>query len=580
MKSLLVWLWLGVSVLFFALAGCSGDTSTGPDAQADAKVDGTVDAGGDVKSDVVTTSFNVTQAASLNATRMTVTFDAPPDPAQAVVLANYAVPNLTLSAPSLNGNTVTLTTSAQTATQYTVTVTGVTRASDAKTLTKATADFTGRTPFDVTAAASVDSQTMTVTFDAPPNATQATTLASYSVQNLTLSGTPQLNGNTVTLTTSNQGSGPYQITVSNVTRASDGEPLLVNQASFAGTPTFNVASALSTGNTQMTVTFDAPPDPTQATTLASYSVQGLTLSAPQLSGNVVTLTTTPQTATQYQVTVTGVTRASDSAALVTNQATFTGRTSFNVASAVSTSTTSFTVTFDAPPTASQATTLANYTVQGLTLTGTPVLSGSTVTITTQAQSATKYTVTVSNVTRASDTEPLATTTADFDGRTPFDVSSAQSTSAVTMTVTFDAAPNTAQATTLGNYAVQGLTLTGTPVLNGNTVSLLTSAQTATSYQVVVSNVTRASDGEALTTSSANFTGTAVQAPTVTNVVVTSTSPNNGTTPYNTGTVTVKITGTDFATVTCPTGVKLDDLDGAGNAASTQPTSCTVDSDTQ
>jgi hypothetical protein len=69
-------------------------------------------------------------------------------------------------------------------------------------------------------------------------------------------------------------------------------------------------------------------------------------------------------------------------------------------------------------------------------------------------------------------------------------------------------------------------------------------------------------------------------PSVTNVVVLSTSPNNGITPYNTGTTTVRITGTDFATVTCPTGVKLDDLNGVDALVATQVASCAVDSDSQ
>ena len=69
-------------------------------------------------------------------------------------------------------------------------------------------------------------------------------------------------------------------------------------------------------------------------------------------------------------------------------------------------------------------------------------------------------------------------------------------------------------------------------------------------------------------------------PTVTDVVVTSTLPNNGAVPYNTGTSTLTITGTNFSGVTCPSGVALDDLDGAGNAVSTNPASCTVDSPTQ
>src|SRR4029079_19789321 len=202
--------------------------------------------------------------------------------------------------PQVNGNTVTITTTTQAAQKYTMTVTNVTRASDGEPLSTAAADFNGRAPFDVTAAASVDSVTMTVTFDAPPNATQATTLANYAVQGLVLSRQPQLNGNVVTITTAAQVAQSYAVTVSNVTRASDGEPLLVNQANFNGTPTFNVSSALSTGNKTMTVTFDAAPDPTKAVVLGNYAVPNLVLSGtPQLNGNTVTITTAAQSATTY-----------------------------------------------------------------------------------------------------------------------------------------------------------------------------------------------------------------------------------------------------------------------------------------
>ena len=101
-----------------------------------------------------------------------------------------------------------------------------------------------------------------------------------------------------------------------------------------------------------------------------------------------------------------------------------------------------------------------------------------------------------------------------------------------------------------------------------------------SYTVTVTGVTRAADGEPLSTSVASFTGTALKLPTVTNVMVQTTAPSNGTTFYNTGTATVRVTGTEFAGVVCPTGVALDDLDGIGVAVGTRPTSCTVDSGTQ
>ncbi len=560
-----------VLVLLFVLSlvlACGPSDST-PDASTDAsadapKVDATTDAG----ADVVVTPFDVSAAAATSATSVTVTFDAPPDPTEAVNLANYAIPGLFISGkPALTASTVTMTTSPQLAIPYTLTVSNVmTRASDAQPIAVTVAGFTGRAPFKITSAASVDSVTATVAFDAPPSTTSATTLANYSMAGLTLSGTPQLTGNVVTLTTSAQTGATYTVTASNVTRASDGEPLLISSATFTGTPTFNVSSAASTGNKKMTVTFDAPPDPTSAQMPANYAVPGLTVSAPSVSGNVVTLTTTAQTATPFTITVSNVTRASDTAQLAVNTANFTGRTSFNVTAAASVTATSMTVTFDAPPDATQAQTAANYAVSGLTLSS-PMLSGNIVTLTTSAQTATTYLVTVSNVTRASDTDPLVTSAAGFTGRAPFDVSNASSGSAILLSVTFDAAPNVSQATTLANYSVAGLPLNGTPVLVGNTVTINTSAQSATGYTVKVTNVTRVSDSEPLLVNQFAFTGTAVQPPTVTNVVA-------STTAYNTGSTSVTITGTAFTSVACPGGIVLDDFDA------TKPTSCTVNSDTQ
>jgi hypothetical protein len=351
--------------------------------------------------------------------------------------------------------------------------------------------------------------------------------------------------------------------------------------SDTGVPaTFDVIGAESTGNTAMTVTFDAPPDPAQAAVLGNYGVAGLVLSGtPSLAGNVVTLVTAAQAAQSYTVTVSGVTRASDGAPLTVASETFMGRATFDVSGAVATTAKTVQVTFDGPPNMTQATNAANYTVPGLTLSA-PQLVGSVVTLTTSVQSAQMYTVTVAGVTRAGDGDPLVVSTADFDGRLPFEVTSAQSTSSVSMTVTFDMPPTAASATNLANYAVPGLVLSGTPVLSGSTVTITTSAQLAQTYTLTVSNVTRASDAEPLDMKSADFAGTPVLAPTVTNVVVASTNPNNGAIPYNTGTATLQITGTDFATVVCLTGVKLDDLDGVDAPVGTVPTTCTVDSDTQ
>jgi hypothetical protein len=453
--------------------------------------------------------FDVQSVVANGTHQVTVTFDAAPDATSATTAANYTISGLTImGTPTLSGASVVLMTTAQMATTYTLQVANVTRASDGAVLSTTIGMFPGVPAFDVTSAMSVDAHTLGVTFSAPPSSSQAVEVANYAVPGLTLTGTPTLAGNVVTLTTSTQAAQSYTVTVTGVQRASDFEPLDVNMAAFAGRNAFLVMSAAATTHTTMTVTFSAPPNAAQATARANYNVPGLTLSGtPTLSGNTVTLTTAGQTATTYTVTVANVTRAADSEPLSgTTSAMFTGRTSFDVTSAASTSNTTVTVTFSAAPDPTAAAVLANYNIAGLTLSGTPMLSGNTVTLTTSSQTGSMYTVAVANVTRAADGEPLATTSAMFTGRTEFDVASAMATTNIAISVTFSAPPEPTSATTLMNYSVAGLTLSGTPSLAGSTVTITTSAQAAQMYTVVVANVTRASDGEALTTTMAPLTG--------------------------------------------------------------------------
>lgn len=350
----------------------------------------------------------------------------------------------------------------------------------------------------------------------------------------------------------------------------DASPLDVHDPAAPFTMT---AAAIS--GTKVAITFSQPP----ALAGASYAVSGLTIAGtPTLEGNVVTLVTSKQEAKTYTLTVSGVVRASDGVALAAPTATFMGRTTFNVAGAIADTATRMRVTFDAPPSPTTAKDPARYAVAGLTISAAS-LDGNDVTLTTSPQSVQPYEVVVTGVTRAADSEPLGVAKATFNGRQRFDVLSAQSISAVGVSVTFSERPNATQATTLANYVIPGLRLSS-PTLTGNTVTLTTSGQLANAYTVTVSNVTRATDNEPLLTASATLQGTAVLPPTVTDVTVIATTPNNGANAYNTGTTTVRITGTDLGSVACPGGIALDDLDGAGNAVGTKPTTCTVDTDKQ
>jgi hypothetical protein len=93
-------------------------------------------------------------------------------------------------------------------------------------------------PFNVVSAASTGVTSAVVTFDAAPDPVTGTTLANYRISDpnvLAVSGTPQLAGNSVTLTTSAQSALPYDVDVFNVLRASDREPLYFLAGSFTGT---------------------------------------------------------------------------------------------------------------------------------------------------------------------------------------------------------------------------------------------------------------------------------------------------------------------------------------------------------
>jgi cysteine-rich repeat protein len=346
--------------------------------------------------------------------------------------------------------------------------------------------------------------------------------------------------------------------------------------------TFDVIGAASSGHHEIKVTFSDPPDPLAAIDLANYSVPGLTTSGiPFLSGNTVTLATSAQSPIGYNVIVSNITRVSDGHGLTGQVAAFTGRTAFDVMSARSTDATHVAVTFSAPPNPAEATTLANYTIDnGLAVTA-AALAGSTVTLTTTTQTSITFMVTVANVTREVDGELLANTTAGFTGVNGFDVASVVSTGNQQIAITFNAPPNLAPATTIGNYSVPGLTLSA-PVLAGNTVALTTSPQSVIPYTLTVNatNVTRMGDNVGLTLNTGTFTGMPITPPTVTDVTVIQTVPNNGAIPYNTGTIRVRLTGTQFSSVGCPAGVKLDDLDGIDALVGTPASSCMVDSDTQ
>jgi hypothetical protein len=145
-----------------------------------------------------------------------------------------------------------------------------------------------------------------------------------------------------------------------------------------------------------------------------------------------------------------------------------------------------------------------------------------------------------------------------------------------------------------NTGSGSVTLTGTSSGTQNALACAWSMTTVANDTCTVAHTNFNNDGETITVTlnsiisqaysispattlfTFNVVNTALT-PTVTNVVVASTNPTNGTNPFNTGTSTLTITGTNF---TGATAVNLDDTDGIGANVLTALTSVTVNSSTQ
>jgi hypothetical protein len=269
--------------------------------------------------------------------------------------------------------------------------------------------------FDVSSAMALRTDAVSITFSGVPNPAEAQALANYDIPGLTLAGNSMLAGSMITIGTSAQAAMTYTVTVTGVTRLTDGQPLTMTTATFTGRTPFEVLSAAPMSTTSLVVTYNDPPDAGTAGDIGNYTIAGLGVSGTAtLAGNAVTLTTDPQGAQLYNLTVSNVKRASDFEPLHVSTAQFTGRAAFDVLAAATADATHVSVTFDAAPETTAATTPSNYTIPGLVVSA-AALTGSVVTLTTDAQVATSYTVTVANVTRSSDAEPLTTAAATFTG---------------------------------------------------------------------------------------------------------------------------------------------------------------------
>jgi len=173
--------------------------------------------------------------------------------------------------------------------------------------------------FAVTSVTAVDSSTLEVVYSDVPDQAQAEIATNYSIPGLTVHTASSAGDATVRLETGVQTAVAYALTVANVTRASDGQPLATATTTFAGRSTFNLVSAAAVDGFTFTATFDAAPDPTQAIDKRKwligsgaediYSLSSVTLT---LNRNTVTFSNAPLDVNRsYSVWVQGVHRRSD-----------------------------------------------------------------------------------------------------------------------------------------------------------------------------------------------------------------------------------------------------------------------------
>lgn len=351
-----------------------------------------------------------------------------------------------------------------------------------------------------------------VTFNGAPNAVQAQTASNYCIAlasapdcsspALTVSS-PSLSGSTVTLTTSAQAvATSYRVYVTGVTMAAGGGTLLTNSATFSGAAQLpnlkiNEVGVTSAGSNDFVEIYNPGASAIDLAAAGIHIQRDSTCSLPGITGTHA-LTGTIPAGGYYVIAETGNSLAN------VNQ---TGLG--NIGSGYCVILTSNSTAVTAPN--------STNIIDWVTIAGSGTAENGSYAPDTGTNG------TIARIPNGTDTN---TNAADFMLQTAspgvlnptpaFNVSSATATAATTVTVTFDRAPNLAQAQAAGNYCIAlaaeadcsgpDLTVSGA-VLAGNTVTLTTSAQTGgSSYKVYVTGVTGNVGGTALSTNTTTFTG--------------------------------------------------------------------------
>jgi len=369
-----------------------------------------------------TGSLNVISASTGNGTALQVTFNGAPNLAQAQTAGNYCIalaaaancssPALTVSAPSLSGSTVTLTTSVQTVgVSYRVYVTGVTLNAGGGALLTNTANFTGAAALpnlkiNEVGVTSVGSNDFVEIYN--PSAS-AVDLAAAGIHIQRDSGC-NLPGITDThaLTGTIPAGGYYVIAETGHSLANVDQTGLGNIGSGYCVVLTSSSTAVTAVNSTNVIDWVTITGGTTAEN-ASY--------APDTGTNGTIARVPNGTDTN--------TNASDFMLQTASPGVLNPTPAFNVTSATAASSTTVSVVFDRAPNSAQAQTSGNYCISlsaeadcsgpDLTVSG-AVLAGNTVTLTTSAQTGgSSYKVYVTGVTGNVGGTALTTSTATFSG---------------------------------------------------------------------------------------------------------------------------------------------------------------------
>ncbi len=439
------------------------------------------------------------------------------DPKTSVDVANYSINDLTVVSATVSKAKVTLVTSAQTAGKlYTLTTQNVTDLS-ANKMDKSEVKFGGKaadtTKPVVATVVSKKGITLEVTFteDQKLDAATALDIANYTVDGVAITAAVMKNGTDdkttndfdkspiVVLTTATQTAGKlYTLTVQNVKDAA-GNVIAKQEVKFGGTaldtvkPT--IATATATTNTTVEVTFDEDDlAADSAKNIANYVITDLAVTAAEVDGAVVTLTTAAQTSGKlYTLTVENVKDTAGNAITKVEKkfggvAADTVKPTISSAQALTQNT--FQIIFSEKVDKTSAQTLSNYVIDNdlgypTSATYTETAGVYKVVLGTVNQAAKVYEVAVSNVKDLSGNAITASSKVKFAGigaaLSAVKVDGVVSVDKHTVKVIFNQAINKTIGASTANYSIKSATNSASNIgtTTGTTVSAISASAVAT-----------------------------------------------------------------------------------------------------